>query len=96
MRLGLALPASGPDTQREGTLRACRTAEETGYDSLWAGDRVLAPRPIPERRRRNAPGLRESHDPLVALTFAASHTTRVHLGTSTPSGLWQPLITLSR
>lgn len=39
----------------------------------------------------------ETHmDPLVALTFAASHTTRVQLGTSTLNGLWQPPILLTR
>jgi probable F420-dependent oxidoreductase len=35
-------------------------------------------------------------DPLVALTFAASHTTRVQLGTSTLNGLWQPPVLLAR
>jgi probable F420-dependent oxidoreductase len=39
----------------------------------------------------------ENHmDPLVALTFAASHTSRVQLGTSTLNGLWQPPIMLAR
>lgn len=44
MRLGLALPTFGPDARPEGILCVCRTAEEAGYDSLWTGDRVLAPR----------------------------------------------------
>ncbi|MGW1554193.1 LLM class flavin-dependent oxidoreductase [Streptomyces sp. NPDC002346] len=35
-------------------------------------------------------------DPLVALTFAASHTSRVQLGTSTLNGLWQLPIMLAR
>ncbi|MEU1268564.1 LLM class flavin-dependent oxidoreductase [Streptomyces sp. NPDC005799] len=35
-------------------------------------------------------------DPLVALTFAASHTTRVRLGTSTLNGLWQSPIMPAR
>lgn len=43
MRLGLALPTFGPDARPESLLAVCRTAEELGYDSLWTGDRVLAP-----------------------------------------------------
>ncbi|GAA3369947.1 hypothetical protein GCM10017744_091750 [Streptomyces antimycoticus] len=56
------------------------------------------PRPCPACAERPYPGVDgqmprvyENHmDPLVALTFAASHTTRVHLGTSTLNALWQP------
>ncbi len=43
MKPGLALPTFGPDATPEGILRISRTAEEMGYDSLWTGDRVLAP-----------------------------------------------------
>ncbi|GGT72750.1 LLM class F420-dependent oxidoreductase [Streptomyces atratus] len=100
MRLGLALPTFGPDARPEGVLRVCRTAEEAGYDSLWTGDRVLAPlvpgAPYPGGDGE-MPRAYENHmDPLVALTFAASHTTRVQLGTSTLNGLWQPPIMLAR
>ncbi len=100
MRLGLALPTFGPDAGPEGILRVSRTGEDLGYDSLWTGDRVLAPL-VPGAPYPSADGLMprayENHlDPLVALTFAASHTTRVHLGTSTLNGLWQPPIMLAR
>ncbi|MFF8911323.1 TIGR03619 family F420-dependent LLM class oxidoreductase [Streptomyces olivaceoviridis] len=100
MRLGLALPTFGPDATPEGVLRVCRTAEEMGYDSLWTGDRVLAPR-VPSARYPSRDGamprVYENHmDPLVALTFAASHTSRVRLGTSTLNGLWHPPIMLAR
>ncbi|MFD6534603.1 TIGR03619 family F420-dependent LLM class oxidoreductase [Streptomyces sp. NPDC060184] len=100
MRLGLALPTFGPDARPEGILRVSRTAEEMGYDSLWTGDRVLAPL-VPGAPYPSADGVMprvyENHmDPLVALTFAASHTTRVRLGTSTLNGLWQPPIMLAR
>ncbi|MGW0858575.1 TIGR03619 family F420-dependent LLM class oxidoreductase [Streptomyces sp. NPDC002690] len=100
MRLGLALPTFGPDARPEGILRVSRTAEEMGYDSLWTGDRVLAPS-APSAPYPSADGVMprvyENHmDPLVALTFAASHTTRVRLGTSTLNGLWQPPIMLAR
>ena len=100
MQLGLALPTFGPDARPEGLLRVCRSAEEMGYDSLWTGDRVLAPL-VPGAPYPGDDGVMprayENHmDPLVALTFAASHTTRVRLGTSTLNGLWQPPIMLAR
>ncbi|MEE4546358.1 TIGR03619 family F420-dependent LLM class oxidoreductase [Streptomyces sp. V4-01] len=100
MRWGLALPTFGPDAGPEGILRVCRSAEDLGYDSLWTGDRVLAPlapaAPYPSGDG-TMPRAYENHmDPLVALTFAASHTSRVHLGTSTLNGLWQPPIMLAR
>ncbi|MER7930741.1 TIGR03619 family F420-dependent LLM class oxidoreductase [Streptomyces sp. NPDC096057] len=100
MKLGLALPTFGPDATPEGILQICRTAEDAGYDSLWTGDRVLAPHvpgaPYPSGDGE-MPRIYENHmDPLVSLTFAASHTTRVRLGTSTLNGLWQPPIMLAR
>ncbi|MEU0302642.1 TIGR03619 family F420-dependent LLM class oxidoreductase [Streptomyces sp. NPDC006175] len=100
MRLGVTLPAFGPDAQPEGITKVSRTAEETGYDSLWTGDRVLAPvapsTPYPGRGGV-MPGVYENHlDPLVALTFAAAHTSRIRLGTSTLNGLWQPPVMLAR
>ena len=44
MRLGLALPTFGTDAHAEAIIKVSRTAEDMGYDSLWTGDRVLAPR----------------------------------------------------
>lgn len=53
MRLGLALPTFGTDAHTDGVIIVSRTAEDLGYDSLWTGDRVLAParraRPIRAR-----------------------------------------------
>ncbi|WP_338704185.1 TIGR03619 family F420-dependent LLM class oxidoreductase (plasmid) [Streptomyces sp. Q6] len=100
MKLGLALPTFGPEAGPEGIQRVSRTAEEMGYDSLWTGDRVLAPRvptaPYPSSSGA-MPRAYENHmDPLVALTFAAAHTTRVRLGTSTLNGLWQSPLMLAR
>ncbi|WP_409467912.1 LLM class flavin-dependent oxidoreductase [Streptomyces sp. HC307] len=100
MRLGLALPTFGSAARPEGILRVCRTAEDMGYDSLWTGDRVLAP-PVPGAPYPSGDGemprAYENHmDPLVALTFAASHPTRAQLGTSTLNGLWLPPIMLAR
>ncbi|MFL4910096.1 TIGR03619 family F420-dependent LLM class oxidoreductase [Streptomyces sp. MMS24-I2-30] len=100
MRLGLALPTFGADAHADGVIRVSRTAEDLGYDSLWTGDRVLAPRspsaPCPSREGV-MPRIYENHmDPLTSLAFAAAHTSRVRLGTSTLNGLWQPPLMLAR
>lgn len=100
MRLGLALPTFGPDAHGEAIVQVSRTAEEMGYDSLWTGDRVLAPRspgaPYPSKDGV-MPRVYENHlDPLVSLTLAAAHTSRVRLGTSTLNGLWLPPLLLAR
>ncbi|MEU6440839.1 TIGR03619 family F420-dependent LLM class oxidoreductase [Streptomyces sp. NPDC047046] len=100
MLLGLALPTFGTDAHTEGIVHVSRAAEELGYDSLWTGDRVLAPRspstPYPSGDG-TMPRTYENHmDPLTSLAFAAAHTSRVRLGTSTLNGLWHPPIMLAR
>ncbi|MFC9493803.1 TIGR03619 family F420-dependent LLM class oxidoreductase [Streptomyces sp. NPDC056982] len=100
MRLGLALPTFGTDAHADGVIIVSRTAEDLGYDSLWTGDRVLAPRspsaPYPSQDGV-MPRIYENHmDPLTSLAFAAAHTSRVRLGTSTLNGLWHPPLMLAR
>ncbi|MFE7750266.1 TIGR03619 family F420-dependent LLM class oxidoreductase [Streptomyces sp. NPDC057428] len=96
----MALPTFGPDAGPEGISKVSRTAEEMGYDSLWSGDRVLAPvtPSVPYPSGDGVmPRVYENHlDPLAALSFAAAHTSRVRLGTSTLNGLWQPPLMLAR
>ena len=100
MRLGMALPTFGPDAGPEGIIKISRTAEDMGYDSLWSGDRVLAPvtPSVPYPSGDGVmPRVYENHlDPLVALSFAAAHTSRVRLGTSTLNGLWHAPLMLAR
>ncbi|GHJ36800.1 TIGR03619 family F420-dependent LLM class oxidoreductase [Streptomyces sp. TS71-3] len=100
MRIGLTLPTFGPDAGMESIVEVSRSAEEMGYDSLWTGDRLLAPlspsRPYPSVRGV-MPREYENHmDPLTALTFVAARTSRVRLGTSTLNGLWQSPVMLAR
>lgn len=100
MRIGLAIPSFGPDAHAEAIVNVSRSAEELGYDSLWTGDRVLAPH-APSVPYPSADGVMprayENHlDPLVSLTLAAAHTSRLRLGTSTLNGLWQPPLMLAR
>jgi probable F420-dependent oxidoreductase len=60
-------------------VRIARLAEELGYDSLWAGEHVVAPSPRvdPSPIEPDDPFL----DPLVALAHLAAHTEHVLLGT---------------
>jgi len=56
-----------------------RSAEQAGFDSIWAGEHVVLPDPQapPSPLPPETPML----DPTVALTFVAAHTKRVRLGT---------------
>ena len=79
--------------------RFAATAEELGADSLWVGDRLLAPvQPtlgyagkdtIPEQFRTGI-------DPFIALAVAATATTRARLGASVFVAPWYPPVQLAR
>jgi probable F420-dependent oxidoreductase len=79
IRLGLFGANMGACSQPESCAAIAVLAEELGYDSLWMGEHVVAPRPRvrPSPIEHDYPIL----DPLVALTFAAARTRRVRLGT---------------
>jgi probable F420-dependent oxidoreductase len=63
----------------DAVARLAPLAEELGYDSLWMGEHVV----VPDPRRPPSPMDPEDpiHDPLVALAFAAAHTTTIRLAT---------------
>ncbi len=75
MLIGFGLPVSGAWADPEQVRRFAVRAEELGYHSLWTFQRLLvgADQPLD-------PVYRSVLDPLVALAFAAAHTTRVRLG----------------
>lgn len=62
-----------------GAARIGALAERLGYDSLWAAEHVVLPRPRVEASPMDPeePIL----DPLIALAHLAAHTERVQLGT---------------
>ena len=64
LRCGLVMPGS----DRERSLRAARSSEALGFDSIWAGDHLSFHIPILES--------------LTLLSFAAAATERIALGTS--------------
>lgn len=79
MKFGLFSMNTGPCSYPESAARIARLAEEVGFESLWAGEHVVLPDPqVPP-----SPLAPEDRilDPIVALTFLAAHTSRIHLGT---------------
>jgi probable F420-dependent oxidoreductase len=101
MRIGFTLPQFAPLAhQADQVARFARAIEdEVGADSLWVGDRLLAPvdptvgygggTTIPE----------EFHailDPFALLTVAATVTARVTLGTNVLNAPWYPPALLAR
>ncbi len=75
MRIGFGLPVSGAWATPANITTFARRAEDLGYGSLWTFQRLLvdADQPPP-------PNYRSVLDPLLALTFAAAHTSRIRLG----------------
>jgi len=79
MRLGLIHINMGPMSRPEALVSAARAAEAAGFDSVWAGEHLLLPDPQapPSPMAPQDPIL----DSLIALTWAAAHTTTIRLAT---------------
>src|SRR5471030_3243870 len=79
MKLGLFAVNMGESWRPESLIRTARAAEAAGFDSVWAGEHVILPDPQlpPSPMAPQDPAL----DPLVALTWAAAHTTTLRLAT---------------
>ncbi len=75
MKFGIALPNYGPDANAEDLINIAKLAEHLGYDSLWATDHVLPSNLFPSVYQT-------IYEPLTVLSFLASITERVKLGTS--------------
>jgi probable F420-dependent oxidoreductase len=86
MLIGFCLPQFGAMGLEAGAAaRFAREAEGLGADSLWVGDRLLAPvRPVTGYAGSSTmpEEFRISLDPFAVLTTAAAVTTRALLGTS--------------
>jgi probable F420-dependent oxidoreductase len=77
VRLGFGLPVSGSWATPKNMIGFARGAEERGYESLWAFQRLLNP-----AEGDYGPMYRSVHDPLIALAYAAAVTDRIRLGTA--------------
>lgn len=75
MKFGLLLPNFGAIASADTIAEGARLAEECGFDSVWTTDHVLMPADMPDPYGI----LIES---LIALTIAATATSKVQLGTS--------------
>lgn len=79
MKLGLFGTNMGPSTAPGELIAVAQAAEAAGFESLWMGEHVVLPDPqVPPSPM--APQDR-ALDPLVALTWAAAHTSTIRLGT---------------
>jgi probable F420-dependent oxidoreductase len=75
MKIGLGAPVSGAWATPDNLARFAVRAEELGYDSLWAFQRLLV-----GAEHELAPVYRSVLDPVLALTYAAALTSRIRLG----------------
>jgi alkanesulfonate monooxygenase SsuD/methylene tetrahydromethanopterin reductase-like flavin-dependent oxidoreductase (luciferase family) len=76
VRIGITLRVMGPQATRNTLLDCARAAEDAGLDDLWVADHIAIP---PD----DAEGSEGRYlDPLGALAFLASATSRIGLGTA--------------
>jgi probable F420-dependent oxidoreductase len=75
VHLGVILPNFGAGSSPDGIRRVAETAEELGFDSVWATEHIVVGREAVDPYGR-------VYDPLVALGWIAGWTTRIGLGTS--------------
>ncbi|HEX6360527.1 TIGR03619 family F420-dependent LLM class oxidoreductase [Actinophytocola sp.] len=75
MKIGLGAPVAGGWATPETLAVFAAHAEELGYDSLWTFQRLLVG--VDDDLD---PVYQSVLDPMLALTFAAAHTSRIRLG----------------
>jgi probable F420-dependent oxidoreductase len=75
MRIGLGAPVSGAWATPSTLAGVAARAEELGYDSLWTFQRLLV-----GADEQLDTVYQSVLDPLLSLTFAAAHTSRIRLG----------------
>lgn len=88
MDFGVFLPVSGRASQREGLMHAAQKAEEFGFVSVWAADRIIIPWKIETPYNYNwsgsffVPPEAAFLEPLTTLSFLAGCTESLRLGIS--------------
>ena len=76
MQLGIHLPHIGRKASPDNLKRAAIQAEELGFADVWVSEHIIVPAGSPYPPSPNF------WDPVLTLTWAASVTSRVRLGTS--------------
>jgi probable F420-dependent oxidoreductase len=87
MKIGTLLPHLGTGMDPAAVVEAARRAEELGYDSLWAIERLLYPTnprsPYPVTPDGSLPKMyARALTPIETLAYVAAHTSRIALGTA--------------
>jgi alkanesulfonate monooxygenase SsuD/methylene tetrahydromethanopterin reductase-like flavin-dependent oxidoreductase (luciferase family) len=87
MKVGITLPNLGPQATRENILSLSTRSEKEGFDSLWTITRVLWPLKPQTPYAATPDGslpieYQIALDPLDVLTYVASNTNKIALGTS--------------
>ena len=99
MKLSLGLPHYGRESSPEVIARFAHEAEQLDYDAVWALERLL--RPV-KPRSAPFPGwtppayYANVYDPIETLTFVATKTRRIKLGTSVIDALFHVPVMLAR
>jgi probable F420-dependent oxidoreductase len=100
MKIGMQLPHSGASASPEVIASAATTAERLGLDSIWVSDRLLRTTRLIPFRGRPPGAMPKSYavkfDPLETLTYVASLTRRIQLGTSCILALFHSPVALAR
>lgn len=91
MKFGVMFANVGSYTGAEAAARLARTAEDAGFDSIWAVEHVVVPAgyasqyPYDESGRMTLAGSREEDfaipDPLIWLSWIGATTSRIELAT---------------
>ncbi|MFC4120162.1 TIGR03619 family F420-dependent LLM class oxidoreductase [Nonomuraea zeae] len=87
MRVGFAVPQSGPWATPENMRRVATRAEELGYRELWTFQRLLYPVGHPM-----GPTYRSVHDPLITLAHLSGVTSEIGLGVAVVNAYVQPVV----
>jgi probable F420-dependent oxidoreductase len=101
MELGFSLPFAGSWATPDNQVTVARRAEELGYASLWAVQRLLYPTE-PRNDYPSAPGqpwpapFESVVDPIVTLAAVAGATRRIRLGTATLLAVYVPPAVLAK
>jgi probable F420-dependent oxidoreductase len=79
MKFGLYGINTGACSEPDVSTRVAKTAEASGFDSVWTAEHVVLP--DPQAPPSPAPPHMKLLDPAVALAFIAAHTTKLLLAT---------------
>ena len=101
MKVGITLPQLGKQATRENIIQFASKAEESGFDSVWVLERLLWPidprTPYVVTPDGSLPlDYQNVLDPLETLSFVASHTQQISLGTSVIDMLFHNPVVLAR